>query len=106
MISIILLKISLLNLRTVCMEFQVKLILYVIAKFLYFTMKCAYRHCWVPILCDTKKLGQLKWSKYVIDFLENGIRLRNAGDPASISGCMFNSHLLVRKYLHTITEKH
>ncbi|KAI5672564.1 hypothetical protein M9H77_12928 [Catharanthus roseus] len=42
----------------------------------------------VPILCDSKKLGQLNWSKCVADFLENGIKLRNTGDPASISGCM------------------
>ncbi|KAI5682295.1 hypothetical protein M9H77_03523 [Catharanthus roseus] len=42
----------------------------------------------VPILYETKKLGQLNWSKYVDDFLENGIKLRNTGDRASVSGCM------------------
>ncbi|KAI5675482.1 hypothetical protein M9H77_06432 [Catharanthus roseus] len=59
MISIIPLKTSLLNLWTVGMEFQVKFILYVTTKFPCSTMKYAYRHCWLPIFCETGKLGQL-----------------------------------------------
>ncbi|KAI5675638.1 hypothetical protein M9H77_06588 [Catharanthus roseus] len=52
MISIISLKIRILNLRTAGMEFQVKFISYVTAKFLCSTMKYAYRCYWVPVLCD------------------------------------------------------
>ncbi|KAI5648846.1 hypothetical protein M9H77_34851 [Catharanthus roseus] len=99
MIFIIPLKGSLLNLRMTTMEFQVKFILYVTAKFLCSTIKYAYGRCWT-----------VYWSKYIADFLENVIKLRNAGDLASVSGCMSffiwsNSHLLVRKYLHTRTEE-
>ncbi|KAI5682711.1 hypothetical protein M9H77_03939 [Catharanthus roseus] len=65
------------------MEFQVKFILYVTANFLCSTIKYAYKYCWVPILCDAEKLGQLNWSKYVADFLENKIKLR-VGDRASV----------------------
>ncbi|KAI5662127.1 hypothetical protein M9H77_21450 [Catharanthus roseus] len=61
MISIILLKTSLLNLRKADMEFQVKFILYITAKVLCSTMKYAHRSCWVRILCDTKKMEQLNW---------------------------------------------
>ncbi|KAI5676572.1 hypothetical protein M9H77_07522 [Catharanthus roseus] len=114
MIYIIPLKTSLLNLKTTDMEFQVKFILYVTANFRCSTMKYVYRSCWVPILCDTEKLGELNLSKYVSEFLENRIKLKNVGDQASVFGCMFfsvvfyiwsDSHMLVRKYLHTRIEE-
>ncbi|KAI5666622.1 hypothetical protein M9H77_16475 [Catharanthus roseus] len=88
MISIILLKTILQNLRMADMEFHVKFIRYITAKFLCSTMKYACRCCWVPILYDIEKLGQLNWSKYVADFLENWIKLRNAANRASVSECI------------------
>ncbi|KAI5678697.1 hypothetical protein M9H77_09647 [Catharanthus roseus] len=104
MISIIPLKKNLLNLRTIGMEFQVKFILYITAKFMCSTMKYTYRRCWVPILCDTKKLGQLNWSEYIADFLENGIKLRSTYDRASVSGCMLLLATVINKRVRKLRE--
>ncbi|KAI5654885.1 hypothetical protein M9H77_32072 [Catharanthus roseus] len=67
-------------------------------------MKYAYRRSCVPILCDTEKLGILNWSKYVIDFLENRINLRNTGDWASVSGCMLLLATVINKRVQMLRE--
>lgn len=68
-------------------------------------MKYAHRHCWMPILCDTKKLGQLNWSKYIADFLENEIKLRNSDNRASVSGCMLLLAVLYMERFSPVGEK-
>lgn len=45
-------------------------------------MKYAIRQYWVSVLCNSEQVRQLNLSKYVADFLDNGIRMRNSSDRA------------------------
>ncbi|KAI5663188.1 hypothetical protein M9H77_22511 [Catharanthus roseus] len=57
-------------------EFKVKVMLYMIGKFLSPMIKASVRRSWLGLIKSMEKIRELKWEKFIIDSQAIGIRKR------------------------------
>lgn len=88
MIPFVLLKESLLSMKTSGKEFKVKFTMYVMGKFFNPTMHYSSKRSWVPVLRNVDAVKDMNWPKYGVHELIAGIRKTVMEKQSSVRGCV------------------